>query len=109
MERHMKRVFALVTLAMALVLGGCAMTVGPVTGLMYTNAKYPFNSTGSPKEPTRVGRATVRSFFGAIATGDASIQTAAQNGGITEIHHVDYEAQNIFGIIADFTVVVYGN
>ncbi|MFP5382796.1 MAG: TRL domain-containing protein [Gammaproteobacteria bacterium] len=56
-----------------------------------------------------MGRATVRSFFGAIATGDASIQTAAQNGGITEIHHVDYEAQNIFGVVADFTVVVYGN
>ena len=54
-------------------------------------------------------RATVRSFFGAIATGDASIQTAAQNGGITEIHHVDYEAQNVAGVIADFTVVVYGN
>lgn len=106
----MKRLFALTTaVVLALVVSGCAVTVGPVTGLMYTNAKYPWTATGSPKEPTRVGRATVRSFFGAVATGDASIQTAAQNGGITEIHHVDYEAQNVFGVVADFTVVVYGN
>jgi len=106
----MKRLIALATaLAMTFVLGGCAVAIGPTTGLMYTNAKYPWMATGSPKEATRVGRATVRSFFGAIATGDASIQTAAQNGGITEIHHVDYEAQNVFGVVADFTVVVYGN
>lgn len=106
----MKRLLALVSaLVAAAMLSGCAVTVGPVTGLAYTNAKYPWMATSSPKEPTRVGRATVRSFFGAIATGDASIQTAAQNGGITEIHHVDYEAQNIFGVMADFTVVVYGN
>lgn len=106
----MKRLIALVAaVAVSVVLGGCAVTVGPVTGLAYTNAKYPWSATGSPKEPTRVGRATVRSFFGAIATGDASIQTAAQNGGITEIHHIDYEAQNIAGVVADFTVVVYGN
>ena len=106
----MKRLIALVTVfVFASFVGGCAMTIGPVTGVAYTNAKYPWMATGSPKEPTRVGRATVRSFFGGIATGDASIQTAAQNGGITEIHHVDYEAQNVFGVVADFTVVVYGN
>lgn len=106
----MKRLTAVcAVLALPALLGGCAVAIGPTTGLMYTNAKYPWMATSSPKEPTRVGRATVRSFFGAIATGDASIQTAAQNGGITEIHHVDYEAQNVAGVIADFTVVVYGN
>lgn len=106
----MKRLISLVAIVgLPVVLGGCAMAVGPVTGVAYTNAKYPWSATGSPKEATRVGRATVRSFFGAIATGDASIQTAAQNGGITEIHHVDYEAQNVMGVVADFTVVVYGN
>ncbi len=106
----MKRLLATaIAVLFAASLTGCAMTVGPVTGVAYTNAKYPWTATGSPKEPTRVGRATVRSFFGFVATGDASIQTAAQNGGITEIHHVDYEAQNIFGVVADFTVVVYGN
>jgi hypothetical protein len=98
-------------LAVALVLSGllAGCVVGPTPGWIYTNAKYPLLATGSSKEPTRVGRATVRSIFLAFATGDASIQTAAQNGGITEIHHVDYEAQNVLGVISDYTVVVYGN
>lgn len=105
----MKRLIALSTVAASLVLGGCASVNAPVTGFAYTNVKAPLTATSAPKEPTRVGRATLRSFFGAVATGDASIQTAAQNGGIAEIHHVDYEAQSIFGVIADYTVVVYGN
>ncbi|MFP5441585.1 MAG: TRL-like family protein [Gammaproteobacteria bacterium] len=98
-------------LAVALVLSGllAGCVVGPVPGWVYTNAKFPMLATGSSKEPTRVGRATVRSIFFAFSTGDASIQTAAQNGGITEIHHVDYEAQNVLGIVTDYTVVVYGN
>lgn len=106
----MKRLAALVTaMLLGLSLAGCASVSSPVPGLMYSNMKLPMAATGSAKEPTRVGRATVRSFFGVVATGDASIQTAAQNGGITEIHHVDYEAQSVFGVVSDFTVVVYGN
>lgn len=106
----MKRLIALVAAGLfAVSLTGCAIVVTPVPGLMYSNMKLPMAATGSAKEPTRVGRATVRSFFGAVATGDASIQTAAQNGGITEIHHVDYEAQSVFGVVSDYTVVVYGN
>ncbi len=104
----MKRSIKLaVAVALAAFISGC--TVGPVPGWVYTNTKYPLMATGSNKEPTRVGRATARSIFMAISTGDASIQTAAQNGGITEIHHIDYEAQNVLGIVTDYTTVVYGN
>ena len=96
--------------ASLLVLGGCmAQVATPITGFAFTDVQGPLLATNSEKEPERVGRATMKTFLGLIATGDASIQTAAKNGGITEIHHVDYEAQSIFGLIADFTVVVYGN
>ena len=47
--------------------------------------------------------------MGFYAVGDASVETAAKNGGITKIHHVDYETQSILGVIADYTTVVYGN
>jgi hypothetical protein len=40
--------------------------------------------------------------------GDASISAAAQNGGITRIHHVDHETMNILGIYAKYTTIVYG-
>jgi TRL-like protein family len=43
-----------------------------------------------------------------VAMGDASISAAAQNGGITRIHHVDHETMNILGIYAKYTTIVYG-
>ena len=98
-----------IILMLALVLGGCASATSPVTGTMYSNVKAPLTATTSPREVQRVGRASVRSILGVFASGDASIQTAARNGGITEIHHVDYESQNFFGVLAEYTVVVYGN
>jgi hypothetical protein len=42
-----------------------------------------------------------------FSTGDASISAAMQNGGITRIHHVDHETQNILGIWAKHTTTVY--
>ncbi|MCG8392263.1 MAG: TRL-like family protein [Pseudomonadales bacterium] len=99
----------LLMLVSAVVLSGCATATMPVTGLIYGNVKAPLTATASTEKPTRVGRASTRSILGVIASGDASIQTAARNGGITEIHHVDYESQNFFGVLAEYTVVVYGN
>ena len=88
---------------------GCATATMPVSGVMYGNVKAPMTGTAAQGEATLVGRASVRSILGLIASGDASIHTAARNGGITEIHYVDYESQNFFGVLAEFTVVVYGN
>lgn len=103
----MKKLFVLLT-TFAL-LGGCATAMSPVNGALYTNVKAPLTATPAPEQAQRVGRASVRSILGLIASGDASINTAARNGGIREIHYVDYEAQNFFGILSEFTVVVYGN
>ena len=103
----MKKIFAL--MLMASMLGGCAAVDTPVTGFMYANVKAPMAVNQAGEKPQRVGRASVRSILGILATGDASIATAARNGGIREIHYVDYEAQNFFGVLAEYTVVVYGN
>jgi hypothetical protein len=102
----MKRLLALSIVCLAL--GGCAIAASPVTGFMYTGVSGPMAVGNDQNVPTKVGRSTARSIFGIYATGDASIQTAAKNGGITKIHHVDFESQSIFGVIADFTTVVYG-
>ena len=93
----------------ATLLSGCATAVSPVTGSLYTNVKAPMLVTDNPDKPTKVGRATMRSILGVYAVGDASIEAAAKNAGITRIHHVDYQTQNILGVMADFTVIVYGN
>ena len=51
----------------------------------------------------------MRSILGIYAVGDASVEAAAKNAGITHIHHVDYHTQNLMGVMSDFTVIVYGN
>lgn len=103
----MKKLFVL--LASMALLSGCATSASPVSGFLYSSVKAPLTATAAPEQAQRVGRASVRSILGIIASGDASINTAARNGGIREIHYVDYESQNFFGVLAEFTVVVYGN
>ena len=83
------------------------MAVAPVTGFWYTEVKAPGTATSNPSY-SKVGTATCTSLLGLVATGDASIETAAKSAGITKIHHVDYQSKSILGIYAEFTVVVYG-
>lgn len=103
----MKRLLAASVLAIAL--SGCATANAPVNGIIYSHVTAPLMVTGSADKPTKVGRAVARSIFGLYATGDASIETAARNGGITKIHHVDHETQSYLGVLADYTTIVYGN
>ena len=90
-------------------LTGCAAYVAsPVTGVLYTDVKAPITATASDTATLKSGSATVTSILGLIATGDASIETAARNGGITKIHHVDYIGKSVLGLFAEYTVVVFG-
>jgi hypothetical protein len=104
----MKRIIALIgiiALSGAL-LTGCA-TPYPM-GQFYTELKLPVDVTSNGSNSPKVGYAECESFFGLIATGDASIETAKRNGGITKVHHVDWEVENILGVIGKYKVVVYG-
>ncbi len=106
----LQRLLAIVLCTYALT--GCvAMSVTPVavTGFAYTHTRTPLLATGSSERPNKVGRATMRSIFGWYAQGDASIEAAAENGGITHIHHIDVETTSVLGVITDVTTIVYGN
>lgn len=88
---------------------GCgAMAVSPVVGVLYTDVKGPVTAT-SYSSHSKVGTASCTSILGLIATGDASIEAACKSDGITKIHHVDFHTNNILGIIATYTVYVYGD
>ena len=97
---------ALASLTLALSTG-CAMAASPVTGFVYTQVDAPI-TVNSDADNTKKGSASCRSYLGICATGDASIQAAAANGGITKIHHVDFHSESILGIYAEFTTIVYG-
>ena len=104
----MKKLLTAIAITATVVLTGCA-TSTPV-GSLYTQVKLPVAVTEAKAASTKlkVGKAECKSILGLVATGDASIDTAAKNAGITTIHHVDWEAENILGIIGTYRCVVYG-
>lgn len=106
MKNHLSRTLILVSTLF--LLSGCAgYAVAPVTGFVYTDTKFGINAT-SNEGTSKVGTAMSQSILGIVAVGDASIEAAMKNGGITKVQHVDYHSTNILGIYATFTVEVYG-
>lgn len=97
--------FVVVCVATALVFSGCAYVV-PMNGSLYTDLKAPV-TVGGCMTMSKSGTAQATAIIG-IATGDASIEAAMKNGGITKVHHVDAQVKNILGIYAEYTTVVYG-
>lgn len=94
------------TLALAGILGGCASADSAVNAAWYVSAKKGVATNGSVKGKTGVACAT--SILGLIGTGDASIRTAAKNGGIEKINNVDSEATQILGFFAKYCTHVTG-
>lgn len=85
----------------------CASVKSPLMGVLYTDVKAPEAVTSNAGK-SKVGTAVAKSILGLVATGDASIETAAKSAGITRIHHVDYYSKSILGIYSEFIVTVYG-
>lgn len=94
------------TLLCVALLGGCALAHGPVMAPITLDMKGPVAAGPAATSP-KIGRAEAWGVL-VFSTGDASISAAMQNGGITKIHHVDHETQNILGIWAKYTTIVYG-
>ena len=95
-------------LALLLPLAGCYSLPTPngPMGSLYTDTTGPLAVTSNGRS-SKVGRAEATGFFG-LAFGDASIAEAQRDGGISTIHHVDYEITAVLGIYVKYTTVVYG-
>src|SRR5262245_35130240 len=92
-----------VALSCAVLFAGCAIGNGPVFATVTIDMKGPV-SAGQAATGAKVGRAEAWGIL-VYATGDASIATAAKNGGINRIHHVDHETTNILGIYAKYVTI----
>ena len=91
--------------AASFLLQGCATSV-PVGGIL-TDVQLPVSVT-SNGNATKVGVAHCESFLGLLATGDCSIEAAKKQGGITEVTHIDWKANNILGVIGKYELQVHG-
>lgn len=98
--------FILICLCLAIILAGCA-TPFPL-GQLYTKVELPVAATANVGPSPKVGTAECISVMGLVAIGDASIDAAKKEGGITKIHYVDQDVENILGIIGRYKTVVYG-
>jgi len=91
---------------------GCYVWNAPVQppgGLFLTQYTAPVTTEfqGTPVGGKH-GQAVSPLIFPDVAWGDASIQEAARDGQITEIHYVDYDLLEVLGIYAKMTINVYG-
>jgi len=102
-----KQILALSAVASIALLTGCAGGGAPMIGSLYTEATGPLVATGVAGG-TKEGVAECKSILGLVALGDCSIDTAAKNGGITQISYVDTKASSILGVYATRTTVVKG-
>jgi hypothetical protein len=87
-------------------LGGCMTVASPAMGSIWMDVKGPLDA--GDRVGSKMGKACASSIAGIFATGDASIATAAANGGITQIDSVDHHSKNrvIFG---EFCTIVRGS
>lgn len=102
----MKKLLSGIFACAALLSVGCAKS--PVVGGIYTDVKDGLAVTGNAGS-SKVGTAEVKGYVGLVALGDASIQTAAREAGITRIHHVDYQTKSYVGVYTIYTIIVYGD
>jgi len=97
----------LISVFLLLALSSCATSFRqPVAGFLYSDV-LSSESVTSNQAGNRVGEACAQSYFGLIATGDASIETARRNGGITQISSVDGKTEGLL-VYSKYCVIVRG-
>ena len=93
MFKKVKTILAL--LAVVAMMSSCALTL-------------PVNATSNPVG-NKVGTATATGYLGVLFfDADASIRTAAKNGGITKISTVDIKQTSILNLIVTYETIVTG-
>ncbi len=104
-ENMKKSLILLAAAAVAAMLSGCASTVPQ--GVIYTDVKVPVSATAN-ETGLKVGKSYCKSYVGMVTIGDASIEAAKKNGGITKVVSVDWKAKSILGLIGEYECIVKG-
>ena len=90
-----RKILSLTAIAMIALMSSCSITV-------------PVAATSNPVG-NKVGKSSGMGYLGVLVFGvDASVQTAAKNGGITKISTVDFKRSDILGLIQTYETIVTG-
>ncbi len=90
---------------------GCFMLSLPQAGCVYSNVRVPMSTEfRNTRVVNKSGAASTHAIAWLVAWGDAGLQKAASNGGLTTLEYADHSFRNIlFGLYMSNTTVVYGN
>lgn len=102
-----KRIALAAAIGATAILSGCA-TNYPVGGA-FTDVTLPVQVTDENGTSSKQGTSSCVSYAAMVAIGDCSIDAAKRDGGITEVHHMDWKANSILGIIGRYELTVYGD
>jgi len=117
MQNTNKILLACLVLTLALFSTGCVANMfpgGPVpAGGIVTNVKSPAQglavATDAAAQSKMTGSASNAAFLGLFAFGDAGVDAAMNNGGISKVHHVDHQVFSIlWGLFMKNTTIVHG-
>lgn len=88
-----------------------ALATALLSGCAYSNVQRPLgNDFNKTALGTKTGRASSKSILWLVAWGDAGTKAAAENGGISVIHHADVKLFFLlFGLYSEMTTIVYGD
>ena len=101
-----KKIVLLSFLCLTLWLGtGCMGVVSPAMGILITDVKWDSHSSG--KQGTKTGKACATSVLALVASGDASIEAAAAEGGIKTVTSVDHETKWTL-LFGEYCTIVHG-
>lgn len=100
-------------LSLALFVSGCAGFVSspvvPPLGTFFNSTTFPVDIEFEPTDiGSKSGSTKSCSVLGLVAWGDSSVETAAKNGGIKQIDHVDARFFNVLGIYSEYEVTAFG-
>lgn len=84
---------------------GCAYA--PVSGLI-TTAKWDGQFSDTNTNILKTGTSCAQSVLGVVAFGDASIEAAKRDAGITKVTTVDHETLNVLYFYGRYCTIVYG-
>ncbi len=82
-----------------------------MSGCIYTHVTMPLSTELNKTElGHKRGEASMYSYIWLVALGDAGAATAAKQGGITVMTHMDREYQSVlYGIYTKTTTIIYGD
>lgn len=104
----MKKIVLSLGTVLAIALTSCStISTGAGVGAIYTGVTEGQIAT-SNTVGTKVGTSSSIGVLGIVAIGDASIQSAAKEAGITKISHVDVKKTGVLGLFAQYKTIVYG-